>query len=238
MSSDIGLAVVIPSTAIGYLNTCYGVEAGGSVTQVINLTSGADLTASFDPYLPAIDTIVQVDTTPSHTNAHLVVFKRPGYLGEPSVKFCLVHSLGATSGTQGSVTAVGLMPGDTIFHAIQPVLHVGLGQADVTNKFAPTCAVSGTIYQLDGISTYDSVLLMLRPDGASSPTVGIASIQSGFGTLQGVQNIIARSRIIAALDLTTPANAISGMDPYSPADGFVVGTYNPTGIVLILYELP
>lgn len=64
MSNGLGVAVMLPGSSAPASVTCTGAVQGGTVLQVLNLVTGADVTSSFDPYIPGADTLIQLDTTP------------------------------------------------------------------------------------------------------------------------------------------------------------------------------
>jgi len=243
MSSPLGLAILTPSTTAGPISACVGAIDGGAVLQVLNLVTGADVTSSFDPYLPAADTIVQLDTVPSHTATHLVTFIQPGQ-GAPGYKFAAVRSIGATAGTNGSAAAAGVKSGDTILQAYHPVsnysyINTGFSPApiDSASSFDPTAPADGTVTQVaglpvpvPGVSPGDSILLLLRNNGAPPSSIGIAVVYGPLALSQPVQlpGIAAGSQLLAAFDITNVVKLTGYYDTYAPADGSI--DVNPAAI--------
>lgn len=259
MSIGLGLGVTIPAAAIGSL-TSPGTIMGGSVLQVLNLVTGADATGSFDPYIPANDTIVQLDTTPSQTASHLVVFQQPGQ-SAPGVRFSVVHSLGSVAGTTGSVAAAGVKKGDIIQRALTPVTKYSLFTGgnvqsiiDCTSSFDPTSPAVGVVTQMTGAQapvgavSPDSILLFLRDAGSPALTAGIWIEPNPTSSPLPVPHILAGYKLLAAIDITNVVNYLTYYEIYAPGDGLIVtnplysGVIPPNnnilGFVLFLFDKP
>lgn len=240
MPAGLGVAVITPAPNGGTTVECNGAIAGGQIAQVINLTTGADVTSSYDPYIPAIDTIVQLDSTPSILSTHLVTFSIPG--GDAiTTKFAVVNSLGTDPGTHGAVTAPSVRVGDTIIRAISPVTNFGYGDpVDLTKSFAPTVTTRATVMQIAPISTADSILLLLRNAGATSVTVDIGiSVGTGVGILR-VRGAPTGAQVVRALDLTGGRDLTAGFAPIVPVQGRVYQATGPSlsSVALLLFRRP
>lgn len=245
MSSGISLAVTLPSSAVGNIISP-GTKQGGTVLQVLNLTTGADVTASFDPYLPSDDSLVQLDVVPSHTQNHLVVFQQAGRVAA-GVRFAVVNSLGGAAGTHGSVVAPGINPGDIVQQAYTPLTDYAFGNSvDVTSAFAPTSSAAGTVTQVRGTSTSDANLLLIRKAGASSTSLviwtsdGLSSAGGNATVGAPFFTVVPGASLVCVLDLTNVADITSRFMPLAPGPQTIAMGPGPTvaGVVLYLFENP
>lgn len=244
MSSGISLAVTLPGSAVG-IPLCPGVKRGGTVLQVLNLNTGADVTGSFDPYLPTDDSIFQLDTVPSHTQKHLVVFQQPNHVAA-GVRFAVVNSLGGGAGTHGSVVAPGVGVGDVVDQAYIPLTDYAFGNSvDVSGYYAPTSSAAGSVTQIQGISTADAILLLIRKSGTPSTNLivwtsdGLAA-SGGISTVGAPFTIAAGASLVCVLDLANVADLTSRFMPLAPGPGAIAMTAGPlvSSVVLYLFENP
>lgn len=243
MKSSLGFAVLMPAAAVGLVNTCAGAIKGGAVFQVLDLVSGSDATTSFDPYLPASNTIVQLTTTPSVTHPHLVVFTKPGE-PPPGVRFGVGYSIGSASGTVGSVSASGVKAGDIILNAYSPVTDYALisgGRATITNyasSFAPTAPADGVVTQITGIPTpagvaSDSILFFLRKAGSPAPDMEISLQSDPVGSPLSAPPAVAGQKVLSAIDITNAVDYTAGYCPFIPNNGLIIesGSVLPSNIL-------
>jgi hypothetical protein len=249
---NVGLAIMTPaavvSTGGATAPPCYGALTGGHILQVLNLVTGADVTASFDPYLPGPDNIVQLDTTPSSTTPHLVVFRLPGLASVVGVKFAVVQALGYPQTSHSvplvptAIAAAGVKAGDAIVSAFSAVTNFSLNVAgNVAGSFAPTSPSDGTVTQIFEINVNDSTLLFLQNSGAATPSVGISVMNGGGFGVGTIPGVLAGARPLYALDMTNVANVISSFMPRAPGDAHFVETFlsgTGLGMILLMYQNP
>lgn len=237
MTNGLGVAAIAPSATVSTGLTCVGVPVGATILQVINMVTGADVTSSFDPFVRNAGLIFQVDTVPTVADNHLISFQIPG--GEPvTVKFAVVNSIGASSGTHGSVIASGVKKGDTIVRAFAPVTNFAYGSAsDWTPNFAPTAPANDTVTQLDGISTADSVLLLLSNAGSPLTSFDIGTNDGSAPVTLGVSSVVAGDRMWCSLDLTTPALFTNFVAPNALRNGQIEQFGGPTSNIVLFFLL-
>ncbi len=231
--ASLGLAVMTAASSVAVVS-CAGAEEGGIVLQVLNLLTGADVTASFDRYMPETGYIVQLDSAPAQGAAHIVAFQRAGGTDVVGVKLALVTPIGGRS-LPGPASAPGVHAGDTILSALYPVMRSGVSMpVDYSLSFAPTVVNPGVVTQITATATDDLVVLLLRNAGAADQHLGlgVASNESpGTVTVVGVD---ALDQILTAISPTSASvvtgnylRAASGAGaltqvPGSPTDGSVV----------------
>lgn len=239
MSNGLGVAVFVPGAAADKQIACIGVPSGAAILQVLNLITGADVTSSFDGYVPAQDTIVQLDVTPSSVTNHFLSYAIPG-AAPVTVKFAIVNSIGSGAGTHGSVTAAGVAQGDVIVRAYSPVTDFAYGNAaDLTNSFAPTAPSANTVTQISGINTADAVMLLLVNSGAGPTSLDIGTNDGSAPGGLGISSARAGDTVLAVLDLTAATVFSQYCVGYVAADGGVLqksGTPTLNDVLFFLFE--
>jgi hypothetical protein len=234
MSNSTGIAVLLPASSVGQVSSP-GCVQGGSVAQVINLTTGADVSGSFDPYISSNDMIVQLDTVPSTTDTHLVVFRNPE-AANVNVRFASAKSIGASAGTNGPVVATGAQSGNVIVQAFLYAPAHNFVPTYISSSFAPTAPATDTITQIAGINISDDIILLLKEDVLSSPDIGISMIIGNASGAQTLPEIVAGNKILSVLDLSNILDVTSSYNPYASDDGIIVGSYAPQANLLFSYS--
>lgn len=236
MAVGIGIAVFVPATSISVVD-CVGLVEMGTVLQVLNLASGADETSSYDPYIPADDTIVQTNTVPQQSAPCLVVFQLPD---EPSVtcKVAIVQSVGNL--LPGPAAAANAMPGDVILSAVYPVTNVAVSVAiDYALAFAPTVVTAGDVTQISQVNDTDLVALLIRDNGAADPGVRLGVCCGQAPGVVAVVGCRTGDQILYALNLSLGLVATPNYQPVSPAAGVLnqlSGTPQDNSIILFLLQ--
>jgi hypothetical protein len=237
MPINLGIAVFVPSATVTPYATCNGVVSGGTLQQVINLVTGADFTTSFDPKIPYDDAIMQLDTIPDSAENHLASFRFP-QTAPVGVKFAVVTSIGNTSGTNGAVTAPGVVLGDIIVRAFFGLTSVtGDSGVDVTLNFAPTAPSDGVVTQMLPISTADKIIILLQ--GANTDPEGYdIGINNGTcpGNL-GMISVSAGDHVLYVLDITAATSFTEYCASYAAVDGEVLQRTGPTSSDILLFLL-
>jgi hypothetical protein len=226
MGTIVKLLAFTPAAAVGNIYIANsGISRGDLVAQVIDMTTGADVTSSFDPYILDTNTITQLNITPSSADQHLAILA-----STPSTaldfKIAVVNSLGSAGGTHGSVTAAGVTSGDIILAALYPLDNTGtLSVSLVTDSFAATAPSTNVVTQISGVATAHPVLLFLLKSGHSSSSFMVA-MAPGMAT--GINNATRTGQsgdaVEWAIDLNTGASLTGTFGPYIPYNDLV---YNP-----------
>lgn len=209
------LTGVTPATTAGVV-ACSGVKSGDKISQVIDLTTGADVTASFDSRVRADDQIYQIDTTPSTAHVHLVL------LNTKDAGIGVGTSIGNLTTTRGNVSVPGVKKNDRLIRLIWPAgPDTTDNSLDYTENLAPTSPDDDVFYQVWGMPTSHPFVVLYERHGAhSSLNIG-GNAGMAPGNL-GISAVQAGEKILSCVNMVTGNDETASFRPYAPDDGLLL----------------